>query len=63
MLLSAIYYKGIDDGPDFDYVVNVYGSDWADLRKKEEELDEEPGGDSSYVNSASIVSMSMRGLY
>ncbi|MBN3846094.1 NTPase KAP [Paraburkholderia sp. Ac-20342] len=41
VLLSAIYYKGIDDGPDFDFVLNVDNRDWADWGKKEEELDEE----------------------
>jgi hypothetical protein len=41
VLLSAIYYKGIDDGPDFDFVLSVGGTDWADWGKKAEELDEE----------------------
>lgn len=40
VLLSAIHYKGIDDGPDFDFVLKIggYTSDWD---KKEDELDEE----------------------
>lgn len=40
VLLSAIHYKGIDDGPDFDFVLNIgsYTSEWD---KKEDELDEE----------------------
>ncbi|KVH72224.1 hypothetical protein WJ41_13920 [Burkholderia ubonensis] len=41
VLLSAIYYKGIEDGPHFDFVLNVDNSDWTDWGKKEEELDEE----------------------
>ncbi len=41
VLLSAIYYKGIEDGPDFDFVLNFGNADWADWEKKEEELDEE----------------------
>lgn len=40
VLLSAIHYKGIDDGPDLDFVleIGVYTSDWG---KKEDELDDE----------------------
>ncbi|MFY2819566.1 KAP family NTPase [Achromobacter xylosoxidans] len=41
VLLSAIYYKGIEDGPDFDFVLSIGNTDWADWAKKEEELDEE----------------------
>ncbi|WP_454757211.1 P-loop NTPase fold protein [Cupriavidus campinensis] len=41
VLLSAIYYRGFDDGPDFDYVLNGGGEDWSDWGKKEDELDEE----------------------
>ncbi|WP_334004364.1 P-loop NTPase fold protein [Burkholderia gladioli] len=41
VLLSAIYYKGMDDGPDFDFVLNFDNGDWVDWGKKEEELDEE----------------------
>jgi len=41
VLLSAIHYKGIEDGPDFEFVLNVgknaWGEDWG---KKEDELDE-----------------------
>lgn len=40
VLLCAIHYKGMDDGPDFDFVLKIggYTSDWD---KKEDELDEE----------------------
>lgn len=41
VLLSAIYYKGIDDGPDFDFVLNGDKRGWADWGKKEEELDDD----------------------
>lgn len=41
VLLAAIYYKGIDDGPDFDFVLDVgnprANRDWG---KKPDELDE-----------------------
>ncbi|MGE4338387.1 MAG: NTPase KAP, partial [Pigmentiphaga sp.] len=41
VLLSAIYYKGFDDGPDFDFVLNRGSEDWSDWAKEEDELDEE----------------------
>ncbi|MFN0303492.1 MAG: NTPase KAP [Burkholderiales bacterium] len=41
VLLSAIHYKGIDDGPDFDFVLKVGNpDDWGDWGKKAEELDD-----------------------
>jgi hypothetical protein len=41
VLLSAIHYKGIEDGPSFEFVLNVGNpDDWGDWGKKEEELDE-----------------------
>ncbi|AVS65175.1 hypothetical protein C8245_05170 [Paracidovorax avenae] len=39
VLLSAIHYKGIEDGPDFDFVLKIGNPDQED-RKKAEELDE-----------------------
>lgn len=42
VLLSAIHYKGIENGPSFDFVLNVGSPDnWGELGKKEKELDEE----------------------
>lgn len=41
VLLAAIHYKGIEDGPDFDFVLKVGSPDgWGDWGKKAEELDE-----------------------
>lgn len=41
VLLSAIHYKGIEDGPDFEFVLKVGEPDsWGDWGKKETELDE-----------------------
>ncbi len=41
VLLAAINYKGIENGPDFNFVLNCGSStDWEDWEKKEEELDE-----------------------
>lgn len=39
VLLSAIHYKGIEDGPDFDFVLKIGNFD-RDNRKKADELDE-----------------------
>lgn len=39
VLLSAIHYKGIEDGPDFEFVLNV-GNVAGNWGKKEAELDE-----------------------
>lgn len=41
VLLSAIYYKGFDDGPDFEFVLNRGSEDWSDWAKEGDELDEE----------------------
>lgn len=40
-LLAAIHYKGIENGPDFDFVLRIGDSDWRDWGKTSEELDEE----------------------
>ena len=40
VLLSAIHYKGIEDGPDFDFVLKIGNRDLKDWKKKAEELDE-----------------------
>lgn len=41
VLLSAIHFKALDDGPDLNFVMQVGNPDqWDDWGKKEEELDE-----------------------
>lgn len=40
VLLSVIHYKGIEDGPDFDFVLKIENPDLEDRKKKAEELDE-----------------------
>lgn len=40
VLLAAIHYKGIEDGPDFDFVLKIGNPDLEDWKKKAEELDE-----------------------
>lgn len=40
VLLSAIHYKGIEDGPDFDFVLNIGSRQESDPGKKNTELDE-----------------------
>jgi len=40
VLLSAIHYKGIEDGPDFDFVLKIGSPDLTDWKKKADELDE-----------------------
>lgn len=40
VLLSAIHYKGIEDGPDFDFVLKIGNPDLENWKKKAEELDE-----------------------
>ncbi len=40
VLLAAVHYKGIEDGPDFDFVLNVGKPNVEDRGKKVEELDE-----------------------
>lgn len=40
-LLAAIHYKGIEDGPDFDFVLQVgTANDFQDIDKKADDLDE-----------------------
>ena len=41
VLLSAIYYKGIDDGMDFDFVLGSGRTDWGNWGKKTEEPNDE----------------------
>lgn len=41
VLLAAIHYKGIEDGPDFDFVLKIGNPDLEDWKKKAEELDEQ----------------------
>lgn len=41
VLLSAIYYKGLDNGPDFDFVLDIGSNDWRDWDKTTEELDDD----------------------
>ena len=40
VLLSSIHYKGIEEGPDFDFVLKIGNPDLEDTKKKAEELDE-----------------------
>lgn len=40
VLLAAIHYKGIDDGPDLDFVLKIGNPDIEDRKKRAEELDE-----------------------
>lgn len=40
-LLAAIHYKGIENGPDFDFVLRIGASDGRDWGKSREELDED----------------------
>ncbi|MBU6956701.1 NTPase KAP [Pseudomonas sp. CVAP len=41
VLLAAIHYKGIEDGPEFDFILNIgNGDQWGDWGKKVEDLDE-----------------------
>lgn len=40
VLLAAIHYKGIEDGPDFDFVLKIGNPDPEDRKKKADELDE-----------------------
>ena len=40
VLLAAIHYKGIEDGPDFDFVLMIGNPDLEDRKKKSDELDE-----------------------
>lgn len=40
VLLSAIHYKGIEDGPDFHFVLKIGNPDLEDKNMKAEELDE-----------------------
>lgn len=37
VLFSAIHYRGIDDGPDFKFALNVGNPDWASFAKDENE--------------------------
>ncbi|MFM0287493.1 hypothetical protein [Paraburkholderia megapolitana] len=41
VLLSAIYYKGMDDGMDFDFVLGSGQTDWVNWGKKTEEPKDE----------------------
>jgi hypothetical protein len=38
VLFSAIHYRGIDDGPDFKFALNVGNPNWAKLAKDENEV-------------------------
>ncbi|GAC1607413.1 MAG: hypothetical protein NVS3B3_10220 [Aquirhabdus sp.] len=40
VLLSAIHYKGIEDGPDFNFVLKIGNPDLEDRKKTADELDE-----------------------
>lgn len=41
VLLAATHYKGIDDGPDLEFILRIANpDDWGDYGKKAEELDE-----------------------
>lgn len=40
VLLAAIHHKGIENGPDFDFVLKIGNPDLEDWKKKAEELDE-----------------------
>ncbi len=41
VLLAATHYKGIENGPDFDFILKIGNSDdWGDYGKKAEELDD-----------------------
>jgi hypothetical protein len=41
VLLAAIHYKGIEDGPDFEFVLKTGSTeDWTDLGTQKEDLDE-----------------------
>lgn len=40
VLLAAIHYKGIEDGPDFDFVLKIGNPDLDDRKKAADELDE-----------------------
>ncbi len=37
VLFSAIHYRGMDDGPDFKFALNVGNPDWADFTKDKNE--------------------------
>lgn len=38
VLFSAIHYRGIDDGPDFKFALNVGNFDWVSLAKDKDEV-------------------------
>lgn len=41
VLLAATHYKGLDNGPDFEFILKIANPDnWGDYGKKAEELDE-----------------------
>ena len=41
VLLAATHYKGLENGPDFEFILNIANpDDWGDYGKKAEELDD-----------------------
>jgi len=41
VLLSAIHYRGIEDGPDFDFVLSQHGPDWSEYLADDQSEDSE----------------------